>query len=549
MKKISVLAFVIWLIIQPGCSKMDATYKQFLDDGPITYSQRVDSVKVYSGRNRVLVTWRPVSDPRVTKVNIFWSGDSQHKEVPISSVSDTSVIIDQLTEGNYVFDFYTYDDNGNHSVKVEALGAVYDTLFEKRLTLRGVNSIESNDHLLEIKFKSMLGVSGYINEEIVYTSALDGLQKNISLAGTDSLISISDFSGEGFTHRSVYKPQSLSPDLFYSASQYVVAASGAVAATYTNAVFTPILADPTVMKDPVSGYYYAYGTEDKWSTDNKNHIVPIVRSADLVSWSYVGDAFTTRPSWKSSGGIWAPDIAVINGKYYLYYACSTWGDDNPGIGLAISSFPTSGFVDQGKLFLSSEIGVPNSIDPFYFEDGGKKYLFWGSFSTAASQGTYGVELSDDGTTVKNMNEKFKIAAGDWEAVNLFKKNGYYYFFGSKGSCCEGASSTYHVRVARATSLAGPYLDKDGNDIAERGNGTIVLQKNALYIGPGHNARVITDKKGDDWILYHAMNANNPVVDNVNQRALLLDKINWDTDGWPLVNDGTPSVSSTTAPVF
>lgn len=321
------------------------------------------------------------------------------------------------------------------------------------------------------------------------------------------------------------------------------------ATEYINPVFKPILADPTVIKDPASDYFYAYGTEDYWEVDKKNHLVAIVRSKDLVNWLYIGDAFTVKPAWKSSGGIWAPDIALVNGKYHLYYSYSTWGDTNPGVGLAVAALPSGPFADAGKLFLSSEIGVPNSIDPFYYEDGGKKYLFWGSYSNAATQGTYGVELADDGKSVKDMSRKFKIAAGDFEGVNLFKKGKYYYFFGSKNNCCDGAASIYQVRVGRSENLEGPYLDKAGKDIAVPGNGTLILQRNDQYAGPGHNARLITDKNGSDWMLYHAMDVKNAMIGTVNQRALMLDKVNWDTDGWPLVHNGYPSFSKQTKPVF
>ena len=54
--------------------------------------------------------------------------------------------------------------------------------------------------------------------------------------------------------------------------------------------------------------------------------------------------------------------------------------------------PGRSFTDKGKLFISNEIGVQNSIDPFYIEEDGHKYLFWGSF-----RGIYGIELSDDGS--------------------------------------------------------------------------------------------------------------------------------------------------------
>ena len=321
------------------------------------------------------------------------------------------------------------------------------------------------------------------------------------------------------------------------------------ATEYINPVFKPILADPTVIKDPASDYFYAYGTEDYWSTDKKNHLVAIVRSKDLVNWVYSGDAFTVKPSWKTDGGIWAPDIAIVNDKYHLYYSYSVWADGNPGVGLAISATPGGPFTDAGKLFLSSEIGIPNCIDPFYYEDGGKKYLFMGSYNDAPTQGTYGVELADDGKSVKDMNQKFKVAAGDFEGVNLFKRGEYYYFFGSKNNCCDGAASIYQVRVGRSKNLMGPYLDKAGNDLAVRGNGTLVLQRSDKYAGPGHNARLITDKNGDDWMLYHAMDVKNAMIGTVNQRALMLDKVSWDADGWPLVNDGYPSSSKRSKPVF
>ena len=146
---------------------------------------------------------------------------------------------------------------------------------------------------------------------------------------------------------------------------------------YKNPVFEPILADPTVVKAD-DGYFYAYGTQDDWGDGNGSRLIPIVRSKDLVHWDYVKEAFTTKPAWKEKGGIWAPDVVKVNGKYHMYYAYSTWGDVNPGVGLAIADSPAGPFVDQGKLFSSADVEVPNSIDPFYLEVDGKKYVFWGS---------------------------------------------------------------------------------------------------------------------------------------------------------------------------
>ncbi|MGV3764108.1 family 43 glycosylhydrolase [Parapedobacter sp.] len=323
----------------------------------------------------------------------------------------------------------------------------------------------------------------------------------------------------------------------------------ASATRYTNPVFEPILADPTVIRDPKTGLFYAYGTQDNWGDGQGSRLVPILRSANLVDWQVVGEAFGEKPRWKESGGIWAPDVTFVNGKYHLYYAYSVWGDPNPGIGVAIADRPTGPFIDHGKVFTSEEVGVPNSIDAFYFEEEGEKYLFWGSFSNAPSQGTYAVKLADDGLSVHDLSQKVKIAAGDFEAVMIHKRGDYYYFFGSKGSCCEGADSKYHVLVARSENLMGPYVDKAGDTITERGKGTLFIKGNARIAGPGHNARLIADDEGVDWFLYHGIDrTKGKVSSGASRRMLMLDKVTW-RNGWPEIVGQVPSTTPQAAPVF
>ncbi|MEN5232699.1 family 43 glycosylhydrolase [Sphingobacterium faecium] len=320
-------------------------------------------------------------------------------------------------------------------------------------------------------------------------------------------------------------------------------------ATYMNPVFEPILADPTVIKDPETPYFYAYGTADNWGDQRGERLVSILQSKDLVHWEWIGTAFQNKPTWKASGGIWAPDVVKVKNKYLLYYAFSTWGDPNPGIGVAVADRPVGPFLDQGKLFDSQEIQVPNSIDPHFFVDKGINYLFWGSFSDTRTQGTYGIPLTQDGLHVSDLQQKFKVAAGDFEAVMIHKRKGYYYFFGSKGSCCEGAKSTYHMMVGRSKKLQGPYYDKEGRDLKIRGAGTLLLQGNDHFVGTGHNSRIITDDHGVDWMLYHGIDPKQSRVSSGgNRRVLLLDQIKWIAD-WPVVENHTSSHMTKAAPFF
>lgn len=320
-------------------------------------------------------------------------------------------------------------------------------------------------------------------------------------------------------------------------------------ARFVNPVFEPILADPSVLRDPVSGSFYAYGTQDDWGDGAGSRLVPILKSDDLVRWEIVGEAFKSLPDWKQRGGIWAPDAVYDNGKYFLYYAYSVWGDANPGIGVTVSDKPEGPFKDHGKIFDSKSINVPNSIDPFVWLEGGEKYIFWGSFDDGPYQGTYGILLHEDGLQVADANEKFKIAAGDLEAVIIHKRNGYYYFIGSRGSCCEGVKSTYHMVVGRSTHLKGPYLDKDGRDLKERENGTLLLKRNEKFVGVGHGTRILTDDNNQDWILYHGIEVTQGKVSSgASRRTLLLDNVAWEDD-WPVIKGETPSIDVQKTPYF
>ncbi|MCE2617603.1 MAG: family 43 glycosylhydrolase [Phocaeicola sp.] len=293
---------------------------------------------------------------------------------------------------------------------------------------------------------------------------------------------------------------------------------------YRNPVLPISLPDPTVIKAD-DGYFYLYATEDIRNT-------PIYKSKDLVNWTFVSTAFTdeTRPRWNDKGGIWAPDINYINGKYVLYYAKSEWGGEwTCGIGVATADKPDGPFTDHGAIINSQEIDVRNSIDGFYIEENGHKYMFWGSFA-----GIYGIELSDDGLSIKSGTEKVQIAGNQMEGTYIHKHGDYYYLFGSNGTCCDGAQSTYQVIYGRSKNLFGPYVAKNGQSMLSGGY-DVLLHGTHYFAGPGHNAEFVTDDKGQDWIIYHCYLKADPGKG----RLVMLDQVLWQDD-WPLVAGHIPS---------
>ncbi len=300
---------------------------------------------------------------------------------------------------------------------------------------------------------------------------------------------------------------------------------------YKNPVADKNLPDPSIIKGD-DGYYYVYATETVRN-------LPIYRSKNLVDWEFAGTAFTdeTRPNFVEKAGIWAPDISKIGDKYVMHYSMSVWGGEwSCGIGCASSDSPAGPFENHGKMFISSEIGVQNCIDPFYIEDEGKKYLMFGSFS-----GIYAVELTDDGLAVKPGFKPIKLAGTAYEGTYIHKKDGKYYLFASTGTCCEGLKSTYATVVGKSDKLLGPYTDREGAYMLDNHH-EMLIHKNDHFVGTGHNSEIVTDDAGDDWILYHAVK-----VSGSKGRRLMLDKIIW-VNGWPSVAGDSPALKAK-APSF
>ena len=291
---------------------------------------------------------------------------------------------------------------------------------------------------------------------------------------------------------------------------------------YHNPVIGIAAPDPTIIRAN-DGYFYLYAT-------SRN--VSIFKSQNLTDWIYVGSAFNEeqRPTIVVDAYIWAPDINYIDGKYVMYYSQSNWGGKwNNGIGIAVSDVPQGPFTDLGPLVTTKNIGVLNSIDPFYIEDDGQKYLFWGSL-----HGIYGIKLSEDGLSIMPGAQKFQVAADGIEGSYIHKHGDYYYLFASHGRCCDGLNSTYKVVYGRSDKIEGPYLSKSGIPMLS-GQYDMFLKGNDYVVGPGHNSEFIIDDAGNDWIIYHGYLRSDPEAG----RLVFLDQIHW-KDGWPFIENNSPS---------
>ncbi len=306
-------------------------------------------------------------------------------------------------------------------------------------------------------------------------------------------------------------------------------------------------ADPFIVRDD-DGTYYLYCTQtDVYTPQPSFQRGPVWKSSDMVHWAYVSDVFSGyEPDWGTDGaGVWAPTVIKLGNTWNFYYSLSTGNDKNPGIGVATAPTPYGPYTHYGKLFNSEEIGVTNSIDPYVMEDEGHVYMAFGSYGGLISL----VELTADGLALKDGLEYQKqnktALAGfevfdmtNYEGTFILKKDGWYYLLLSTGSCCSGMNSTYKVVAAKSKDIHGPYLDSKGRDMFKPNRGDpVVVPSLSGAMGTGHCA-VISDDKGNDWMVYHGYDTKGQ---NQDYRSLYLDQLLFDEEtGMPHVENNMAS---------
>lgn len=200
------------------------------------------------------------------------------------------------------------------------------------------------------------------------------------------------------------------------------------AETYTNPIIDVNLPDPTVLRDD-DGTYYMTGTENIRN-------LGLFSSPDLVNWTLTGTIFKDGDK-RPDTAIWAPELCRIHDKYVLFYCSNPDASDTfkAYLGYAVADSVTGPWHDRGKLFDGYEARCRDTIDPFYFYDNGKHYLFWGS-----TNNMWVMEIGvDDKLNISyDLSKKVQTAGKAVEGTEVYKRGDWYYMFASRGS--------YAVRV-------------------------------------------------------------------------------------------------------
>ena len=360
----------------------------------------------------------------------------------------------------------------------------------------------------------------------------------------------------------------------------------------------PDVHDP-VMAQGEDGRYYVFST---------GMGISVMSSSDLKTWQQEPGVFSVTakmpdgkefsspgnaqlPTWTTDsvrgfhGHMWAPDISRHNGKWYLYYSCSTFGKNGSAIGVATNKTldpksPDFKWEDQGPVVVSHKhVDDWNAIDPNLaseckMEDGkwkvengeyiptGNSVLFWGSFWDGIQMAPLRADLRTlaakpvtiarryaPARNQKTADPSIEIVGNDTveagenaiEAPFVISHDGWYYLFVSWDYCCRGKNSTYKTVYGRSRTLTGPYLDKNGKDMRQ-GGGTILVGPDDKFFGVGHcSAYELTMPDGTTRQWYFLSHAYDISKDG--QSKLFLRKLEFDKDGWLSLTIKVGSINS------
>lgn len=218
--KLNIALFTLCLVaatVLSSCRKMD-DYKKFVTGGEISYTGKVDSVQILSGRNRVLVKGLFLADPKVSSLKIFWNNYKDSVTVPVirkNTVDTLSYFVANIGEGVQNFVLFTYDQFGNKSIPVYKTGKSYGDRYQASLANRPIATAQTeSDGTTTIKWLGMDRLTGVFATDVEYTNT-DGKTIKIRTPIDSSVTTLSKFkTSSSIRYRTLFLPDTISIDTF-----------------------------------------------------------------------------------------------------------------------------------------------------------------------------------------------------------------------------------------------------------------------------------------------------------------------------------------------
>ncbi|KAF2404445.1 arabinan endo-1,5-alpha-L-arabinosidase A [Trichodelitschia bisporula] len=296
---------------------------------------------------------------------------------------------------------------------------------------------------------------------------------------------------------------------------------------------TSLVHDPALIQRTSDGTYFRFASHDGISI----HTAPSISGP----WKRAGSVLKGRAnvSHKNAGDPWAPDVQKVGDTYYCYYSVSTFGAKDSVIGVASSKSMNAGdWTDHGSTGVSTGAnkgGNYNAIDGNLVAAGSKLFLTFGSFWDGLQVVDMSSPTKRGGGDVRNIVRDTVVKGNPVEGGYIFPHAGKYYVFFSHGSCCNlknvKPGDEYKIKVCRADSATGTYVDKSGKSCT-KGGGTVVLQSHGNVYAAGGQG-VFNDPKHGPVLYYHYVDRKiNPNAED-GRKSFGWNKLSFE-GGWPSI---------------
>lgn len=314
-------------------------------------------------------------------------------------------------------------------------------------------------------------------------------------------------------------------------------------------------ADPYIMKSPDGYYYFTASYPMKSGDDPDGYDRIVLRRANSMEGLACAEE---KVIWKAQDTslthrfIWAPELHLINGKWYVLYAGSNSTDTYWNIDCSLLECQGDNpyenkWMERGKFEGMQEDNFSFrgfSLDMTYFECGGHSYVIWAQQSPFYKISTlYMAEINPQNPRVlisKPMRlsepqyawEKERYPVNEGPAVLKHEGKVYVCFSAS------GTGPEYCVGLLEADAESDLMSPQSWKKYDKPLLSTSDLQDE---YGPGHNS-FVKNEKGEDLMVYHARSRecfekkcgyenNDPLFDPC--RHTRIRRVEWkEHDGFP-----------------
>ena len=276
--------------------------------------------------------------------------------------------------------------------------------------------------------------------------------------------------------------------------------------TYVNPVINGDFPDVDVIR--VEDTYYMVST-------TMYHLpgATIMKSKDLVNWEYCAnplrnilnnDAYNLKNGKHHyAQGMWASSLTYHDGKFYLYFPCSTWSEDGQSV-LLTATDPEGTWKDTR---LNERYHDPGWL----FDDDGKLYVACGIDNISVTQlNPKTFKPIGNGSTV------ISKANSGLEGTHMYHIGEYYYLYSTYNHGDYVKYFTSSQTIFRAKKPMGPYEE---------------CPYRVFYDSAIHQGALVETQTGEWWTMLFKDAGSLG-------RIPYLEPVKW-VDGWPVIgNNGT-----------